>query len=104
LQLGSDGYSYFALKFNVLEYRIQEGFLWDHKYPSRPIFSESLEIRIDTGYSGTYRAGYRWLSDAQWVDFISDNDQYLAPLRQGLAVRGNIKFEAFKWEPGGEAT
>lgn len=102
LQLGSDGNSYFALKLNVLEYRIEKGFIWDYKYPSRPVFSESLEIKIDTGPEGYYSAGYRWLSDAAWIDFVSDNNQYLAPLRQGLAVRGNIKFEAFPWDAGGD--
>jgi len=92
LQLGEDGYSYFQLKFRVLEYRTEEGFIWDYKYPSRQIFSESLEIRVN---DYNQRAGYRWLSDATWKDFQnSENGSFELSFRSGQAIDGVVKIIA----------
>jgi len=97
LQLGNDGYSYFVLKFNILEYRIESGFIWDHKYPSRQIYADSIEVRVDTGENGYYKAGYRWFSELEWKDLVTDKDnKYTLPLKPGV-IQGNIRIAASIW-------
>ncbi|TKC59199.1 hypothetical protein FBD94_16845 [Pedobacter hiemivivus] len=97
LQLGDDGYSYFILKFNILEYRIEPGFIWDYKYPSRQIYADSMEVKVDTGKDGNYKAAYRWFSEIGWNDLVTDeNNRYTLPLKQGV-IDGTIRIEAAPW-------
>jgi hypothetical protein len=94
LKITSDGYSYFLMKFSVLEYRKEEGFLWDYKYPSRQIYTESLEIRI----SDAHEAQYRWLSDLDtWTAIEQTAGLMKLPLRNALALNGNVVLEAWDW-------
>jgi len=104
LQLGDDNYSYFLLKLKVQEYRPSKGLFWDTSYPASQIFSESVEIKIDNGAGGTYKAGYRWLSDGAWNDLDADNNgQYILPLLNGVTVNGNLVFSGEEWHAAGEA-
>src|SRR5207249_10015904 len=40
----AEQFSQFSLKFRVVEHRVKDGFLWDHEYPERPIYNETLEV------------------------------------------------------------
>lgn len=94
LQITDDHFSYFLIKLRMLEYRKEDGFLWDHKYPSREIYSESLEVRVNE----TNHADYRWLSDMQdWQSLEGENGKYQLPLRQASSLTGTLNIEASSW-------
>lgn len=97
----NDPYSYFVMKFGVSEYRKENRFLWDYKYPSRQIFAESLEIKICKMANGTYDAGYRWLADmTNWIMIdTSESSTYTIPLRDTPSIGGNIQLNASIWDP-----
>ncbi len=96
LRITTDPYSYFVMKFRVLEYRREAGFLWDYKYPSRQIYSESLEVKIGEGNSN---AQYRWLSDMkEWEPFTqSANGDFAVPLRKADSLQGTMVLRATPW-------
>ncbi|WP_345954377.1 hypothetical protein [Mucilaginibacter sp. PAMB04168] len=99
--------SFFIMKFSVLEYSVKKGLLWDTQYPSRTIYSESLEIEVvaDATSPYDYVARYSWQSDIdKWKDFAADEDgNFVIPLTTNAAVQdmsslvGNIVLKPFKW-------
>lgn len=96
-----DPYSHFAFTLRVVERQVQPGFLWDHHYPSRPIYSETLEIRVGTPGSEAQGATvqYRWLSDtAKWNDARAGAaGAYRFDLRKSLALSGQVTLQASHW-------
>ncbi len=73
-----DRHSHFALALRVVERRVEDNFLWDREYPARPIYTETLEIRV--GDLNQDNQGddvqYRWFSDAgqNWTSATRDGD------------------------------
>ena len=94
-------FSHFNLKLRVVEHRVKEGFLWDHEYPERPIYNETVEIRI--GDTNPQEPGdevqYRWLSDGDaWHDVEADDaDVFPIPLRPAGTFNATLAVKAGKW-------
>lgn len=103
-QSKKDG-SHFMIKFNILEYRTKAGFFWDTQYPSRTIYTQSLEVRIGDD-KGDPTASYSWQSDTNnWQEFQSDNQgSFIIDLNPAVSkvishptVEGNIIIQASGW-------
>jgi hypothetical protein len=95
-RLRDDGepYSHFGGKIRVLEHRVKDGFLWDHEYPERPIYNESIEVRVgDTGMS------YRWLSDGDaWTDMKRDpSGTFRVAIRSAGSMTGDLVITPGIW-------
>ena len=94
-KLSKDNLLHLLLKLAVREHRTRKGLLWDREYPDRPIYSESIEVRI--GDFDPKRPGpevqYRWFSDttsaASWTDCNPD-----AAGRIRIALRPSDAFSA----------
>lgn len=96
----NDNFSHFALTLRVIEHRVEKGFLWDREYPGRPIYAETLEIRV--GDSDPSQPGdeveYRWLSEvAGWKQMQPDNGLFRAPLRQADTISAEVTIKAGLW-------
>jgi len=89
-----DRFSHFGGKVRVVEHRVKDGFLWDHEYPERPIYNESIEVRV-----GDTEVFYRWLSDGdEWKPMQADGaGGFRVPLRSGGALRGNLVIHPGPW-------
>jgi hypothetical protein len=95
-------FSHFAAKLRVVEHRIQERrFAFDIEYPERPIYDETVEVRIgDIDGDRKVDVGYRWLSDAsdKWQLLTSDgNGVFRFPLRAAGAVSAEVVIQASLW-------
>ncbi len=111
---------HFMLSLRLAECRVEKGLLWDHDYPARPIYSETLEIRVDsekakayweTGVAGPGLLQYRWLSgpDATAVNFGGDlgtvwqeadmerGSYFDLPLRSAETVAGTLRLAPRAW-------
>lgn len=106
LRRKNDTGSHFIMKFSVLEYAKKQGWLWDTQYPSRTIYSESLEVRIEyEKHPESYTTKYSWQSDNDnWRDFtVDDNGNFIinlstnATLLDKANVRGNLVLKVFNW-------
>ncbi len=94
LRDAGETFSHFGSKIRVVEHRVRDGFLWDHEYPERPIYNESIEVRVgDTGMS------YRWLSDGdEWTEAARAADGSVrVALRNGGAVKGDLVIRPGVW-------
>jgi hypothetical protein len=91
-------FSHFAITLRIIEHQLKQGLLWDHEYPGRPVFTETLEIRIGSE-DGTQLVHFRWLSEtADWAPVDPDNrDVYRIPLRSAHAVAGILAIETAPW-------
>jgi hypothetical protein len=89
-----DNFSHFGGKIRVVEHRVKDGFLWDHEYPERPIYNESVEVRVGDG-----RMDYRWLSDGdEWHDIPRQaTGEYRIPLRSAGAMKGILTIKPSLW-------
>lgn len=102
LRLSGNYFSHFLLRFRVVERRVETNFLgWDHDYPDRPIYSESLEVRIGDPLTPgqTHPVQYRWLSDAgefQPLDSAAGG-RYRIPLRPAPAFSGTFAIQVNHW-------
>lgn len=95
----TDLFSYFIMKIRVAEYRVEKNMLWDYKYPSREIYSESLEIKVRKDEAQNYQAGYRWLSDMEWVMLdTTTSSEFAIPLRNAPSVSGSLVLNASLWD------
>jgi hypothetical protein len=95
-----DQFSHFAGKFRVVEHRVSEGYLWDHEYPERPIYNETVEVRVgDLSGAPADHADYRWLSDGDsWTSVpIGASGIFRFPLRSAGAVSGDVLVTAQPW-------
>jgi hypothetical protein len=87
-------YSHFGGKIRILEHRVKDGYLWDHEYPERPIYNESIEVRVgDAGMS------YRWLSDGdEWKEMKRDpGGAFRVALRSAGSVTGDLVINPGVW-------
>jgi hypothetical protein len=92
----------FALTIRVIEHRIEHRLLWDHEYPGRQIYNETLMIHY--GDTDKARPGEEvtalWLSDRNdgWKEVEADeNGVYSIPLRAAQSVSGSIRIAASAW-------
>ena len=101
LKMDDDDFVHFMVTLRINERRIEKKFLWDTKYPVRPIYAETLEIRIgdaDPAKPGN-EVHYRWLSGSeQWKEVErGSKNEYKFDLREADAVSGRLIIEAGPW-------
>ena len=77
---------------------MRDGFLWDHEYPERPIYNESIEVRLND-----QEVSYRWLSDGdEWKPMTRGrNGAFTVPLRAAGAVTGVLAITPGPWPDNG---
>ena len=100
-------FSRFLLAFRVAQHRIQDGFLFDHQYPERTIYSESIEVRVDipsAGSSAKSKVEYRWLSETQnlddehgWQPIVLKAGIFRLPFREADTLTGELCIQAGPW-------
>ena len=101
-------FSHFLLAFRVAQHRVRDGFLFDHQYPERTIYSESLEVRVNltpADGSGAPIVEYRWLAettdldDAQsWQPLAFDAQGVCRlPFRHADTLDGQLCIQAGVW-------
>lgn len=102
LRQANDPYSHFNIRLRVIEHRVKDGFLWDHEYPDRPIYAESLEVRVGDSSQpgGVPPVDFRWLSDGDsWSSAQSDGNRgYSIPFRAAGTLGGNLWVKGELWE------
>ena len=100
LRSEDEPYSHFTLTLRVVERLVKEGFLWDREYPARPIYNETIEIRLgdfDRKRVGT-EVQYRWLSDGpEWTDCTPEDGSFRLPLRAAGSFAGEFVVTYRKW-------
>ena len=110
----------FLISFRVTATQIEKGMLWDHEYPVRPIYSETLEIRVDTVKAKAFWADgllapeivqYNWLSGTDeiniaveqtspgkvWQNALFENEQFSIPLRKADSLSGILQLTPSTW-------
>jgi len=93
-----DPYSYFALRFQIVERHVKKGWLWDQNYPASVIYSEAMEARI-----GDEGVEYRWLSDVSaktgesWQKAARDGAVFRAAMRPANVFDAELTVRAGKW-------
>jgi hypothetical protein len=88
-----DTFSHFGGKVRVVEHRVRGGFLWDHEYPERPIYNESIEVRV-----GDKQVDYRWLSEGDdWHNVQPQAGEFRIPLRGAGALKGVLAITPGPW-------
>lgn len=100
-------FSHFLLAFRVAQHRVQDGFIFDHQYPERTIYSESLEVRVNLAPAdGTLTPGveYRWLSETgnpddqhSWQQQAADAGVFRFPFRESKTLSGELCIGARPW-------
>jgi hypothetical protein len=100
-------FSRFLLAFRVAQHRVEDGFFFDHQYPERTIYSESLEVRVDlTPAKGTTTpvVEYRWLSETgnpddpnSWQQKAPDAGIFRFPFRESKTISGDLCIKAGPW-------
>jgi hypothetical protein len=98
----------FLLAFRIAQHRVKDGFLFDHQYPERTIYSESLELRVnlvpaDATAPPTVQS--RWLSEtvnpddeASWGQpVIPKAGVFRFPFRQADTLSGELCLQASPW-------
>ncbi|HYK00777.1 MAG TPA: hypothetical protein VE974_03415 [Thermoanaerobaculia bacterium] len=101
----ANDFSEFALTIRVVEHRVEKGLFWDHEYPGRHIYNETLLIRV--GDFNPDRDGQEvrilWLSDraSDWTEIEPQNSTYDIPLRTAQSVSGSVRIAVSPWpDPG----
>ena len=102
--------SHFMMDIAVREYRADKSSHYDAQYPSRTIYSESLEVRIKycKGKIPNYCAEYSWQGNNEtWNEFAyNPNGDFVVSLVTNPAlaeranVTGDIVIRAFDWTVG----
>jgi len=100
-------FSHFLLAFRVAQHRVRDGFLFDHQYPERTIYSESIEIRVDLALGDNVAAPtvqYRWLSEAMnledeqsWQSANVNAGVFRFPFRQANTLTGDLCIQLGPW-------
>jgi hypothetical protein len=100
-------FSRFLLAFRVAQHRIQDGFLFDHQYPERTIYSESIEVRVDIASADSSAKSiveYRWLSETQnldneqgWQPMVLKAGIFRLPFREADTLTGELCIHAGPW-------
>lgn len=92
--------SHFSMKLRVVERRVKDRLFWDKEYPDRPIYNETLEVRIGNinEKDEVEKVQYRWLADQEgWQDLPLEDGEYRLQLRGGGYLSGSFTFRASKW-------
>jgi hypothetical protein len=99
----AEPFCHFQLKLRVVEHRTKPGLLWDREYPERPIYNETLELRVgdaDPQLPGD-EVQYRWLSDATDGDWQLLTPEapgmFQLPLRPAHAFSAQLHLTAVSW-------
>jgi len=81
---------------------VEKGLLWDHEYPGRQIYNETLLIRV--GDFDPTRAGQEmkilWLADRASEPTLIEPDEnrtYDIPLRAAQSCSGSIHIAVSRW-------
>ncbi|MBI5395158.1 MAG: hypothetical protein HZA91_07660 [Verrucomicrobia bacterium] len=100
-----DPFTHFALTLRVIEHRLEKSWLWDHQYPGRQIYNETLEIRV--GDADPKQPGdevqFQWFSDVggaskPWTGVAPAPDgSFRFPLRDAGAFAGTLTIQAGPW-------
>ncbi len=100
-------FSHVLLAFRVSQHRVREGFLFDHQYPERTIYSESMEVRINLAPATDKAASavqYRWLSETKdlddaksWQSATPKAGVFRFPFRQADTLAGDLCIKAGPW-------
>lgn len=112
----NDPFIHFLLSFRIVEHQVQAekilGMrLWDHEYPERAIYSESVEIRVNTDDVTALRNGtiqnlpnttveYTWLSDhsgAWTATGLTPDGTFVIELRDAGSLSGKLLLRPFLW-------
>ena len=101
----SDPFLHFLLALRVAEHRPRGPWPWDHEYPERVIFSETLELRINLQPTpDDPLVQYRWLSDNtltgdNWQKDLAPDEEghYTLPLRAAAAFSAAYRFTPSDW-------
>jgi len=107
LRTNGSAHSHFLLAFRIAQHRVRDGFLFDHEYPERTIYSESLEVRVNLAKAGSTDGPsihFRWLSEttnpeheSSWqVGKFIDGTLRL-PLLHGSTVKGEVCIHPTAW-------
>lgn len=106
LRAPRDKFSYFLLAFRISQHRVREGFMFDHQYPERTIYSESMEVRVDlaTEAGAVPTVDYRWLSETtdlddpqSWISVQLADGVFRFPFRQAATIRGDLCMKPGPW-------
>jgi len=93
--------SHFSIKLRVVERRVKNNLLWDKEYPDRPIYNETLEVRVGNvdEKTGAIPAEFRWLTDGdEWSTLPGDGEgTFRLGLRATGAVAGTLAFRVSPW-------
>ncbi len=92
-------FSRFLIAFRIAQHRVRDGFLFDHEYPERTIYSESMEVRVDLP-----TVQYRWLSEAMnledeksWQSVEANKGIFRFPFRQAKTLTGELCIQPGPW-------
>jgi len=105
LRATGDNFSHFLLPVKFTQHRVRDGFLFDHQYPERTIYSESLEIRLDLSRTDGSAVQFRWLTETtdpddknSWSPVLPDaNGVFRFPFRQADTLMGELCISAGAW-------
>lgn len=124
--LTEEDYLHFLFYFRVVEHRVDKLLLWSHEYPGRPIYSETLEVGVNTNSLKRWKeqfdanpaappplpddiVRYHWLSEAQPDDedtwphagFDAAHGAFKIALREAPSFSGNLYMKTELWNlPG----
>ncbi len=112
----------FLLSVRVTANQVKKHMFWDDEYPVRPIYSETLEIRVDTVKAKTFWEGgsladdvvqYSWLSGADegadniatnsngqgkiWQNALFQDEKFSIPLRKADSLSGVLRLSPSSW-------
>jgi pimeloyl-ACP methyl ester carboxylesterase len=101
-------FSHFLLAFRVAQHRIQDGFFFDHQYPERTIYSETMEVRVNlvpADGQGPPAVEFRWLSETTDLDDVTSwtaiapdaNGVFRFPFRHAGTIGGDLCVQGGAW-------
>lgn len=99
LKVEEGKFSHFAMSLRVIEHRVKDRFLWDRHYPGRPLYEETLEIRVgdlDPDKPGQ-EVEYRPFHSEKWTELDPTDEpatDQRGPRKVFRAAIGTAAFEA----------
>jgi hypothetical protein len=98
--------SHFSMKLRVVERRVKDNLLWDREYPDRPIYNETLEVKVGDPdeKSGAIPAQFRWLTDGDTWNPLpkSSEGAFRVGLRATGTLDGALAFRVSAWPDNAE--
>jgi hypothetical protein len=98
LRESDEQFSHFRLTFQLVERRIEPGWVWDHTYPATVIYNETLDARV-----GDSTVEYRWLSDHTeesdegWQGATPFESTFRIPLREAKSFAATLIVRFAPW-------